>query len=550
MTKGIRPRLPERLRAIMTRTGLAFIVTLVSCSGAGDYSAVSSDEVKEALAELDKVIDRKSEIENRKDRSIDAIRERLGTADTDTAEYRILDRIYSEYYQYDIDSAVFYAKKKLAVAHRTGIGRLITDATFDLADRYALSGMYTEVLEIMAPFDIGRLESNMIPPYYHIYDTVFGGLESSSDDPVLSNEYKQEKDRYRSALLNTLSGNDISRIYVETEIMRDEGRGMEIRERLEPMLASDTLTVHQRGIIYYILARACQLCGDNGKAILYMALSARYDLETPVKEYKSLYELAVMLYEAGDIRRAYRYITRSVNDAIAANAAINIQSIYAILPVISGSYNREMARNHRQLVYCLIGVCLLSAALAIAIFFTIKGNIKRSQANAKLKEYVNLLKESNNIKESYIGRYIDMCSHYIGGLERYRSQLRKSARTGGFAEVSEKLKSNEFIDRELDNFYAQFDATFLDLFPDFVEQLNALLQPDRQIECKSKDGILTTELRVVALIRLGVTDSVKIAEFLRRSVSTIYNYRVKLRNSALSGREEFESRIMKIGMIE
>ena len=104
-----------------------------------------------------------------------------------------------------------------------------------------------------------------------------------------------------------------------------------------------------------------------------------------------------------------------------------------------------------------------------------------------------------------------MCSYYIGGLEKYRSQLRKTARTGGFAAVSESLKSTDFIEKELQEFYAQFDATFLALFPDFVEQLNGLLQPDKQIECKSKDGILTTELRVAALIRLGVTDSVKIA---------------------------------------
>ena len=138
----------------------------------------------------------------------------------------------------------------------------------------------------------------------------------------------------------------------------------------------------------------------------------------------------------------------------------------------------------------------------------------------------------------------------LGGLERYRSSLRKSAKSGGFAEVMEKLRSSDFIDRELEDFYAQFDATFLSLFPDFVEQLNTLLQPDKRIENKSKDGILTTELRVAALIRLGVDDSVKIAYFLRRSVSTIYNYRVKMRNAALSDREEFEKQIMRIGKIE
>ena len=113
--------------------------------------------------------------------------------------------------------------------------------------------------------------------------------------------------------------------------------------------------------------------------------------------------------------------------------------------------------------------------------------------------------------------------------------------------MQKELRSTDIIDKELSDFYAQFDATFLDLFPDFISQLNSLMKPDRQIE--TKDGLLTTELRVCALIRLGVTDSVKISEFLRRSVSTIYNYRVKMRNSATNGREDFENEIMKIGKL-
>ena len=167
--------------------------------------------------------------------------------------------------------------------------------------------------------------------------------------------------------------------------------------------------------------------------------------------------------------------------------------------------------------------------------------------NGRLHEYILMLQEANDIKESYLARYLDMCSDYIEGLERYRSHLRKSAKNGGFAEVMDNLKSRDFIEKELQEFYAQFDATFLDLFPDFIAQLNGLLQPDKRIEDTSKEGILSTELRVMALIRLGVNDSVKIAHFLRRSVSTIYNYRVKLRNAAMSDREEFERQIMHIG---
>ena len=140
-----------------------------------------------------------------------------------------------------------------------------------------------------------------------------------------------------------------------------------------------------------------------------------------------------------------------------------------------------------------------------------------------------------------------MCSDYIDGLDRYRSSIRKIAKEEGTAELLNALKSKAFMEEELEGFYAQFDATFLDLFPDFITQLNDLLQKDRQIQVHSRNKILSTELRVLALIRLGVTDSVRIAHFLRRSVSTIYNYRVKMKNSAKIDREDFEKELMKIG---
>ena len=520
----------------------------VSCTDSN--SILPPPNVNDALEKLDEVISRKKLIETAKDESIRQKHYRLSMTDSPEEKYEILDQLYSEFYQYDIDSAIFYARAKLGLARQLGSERIMTDAMFDLADRYSLSGMYMEVLEIMDKINPSDLDTDQRPAYFHIYSNVYEGLETTSDDISLAQEYKAEKGKYRKELCNSLGKNDISRVYVKTEIMREEGRGREIVEKLEPLMESGALTTHEKGILSYILAKAYQICGDEMQAVYYMATSARLDLETPVKEYKSLYELAGMMYKSGDIRRAYRYITRSVDDAIAANAVINIQSITSILPIISGSYNREIMKNHRLMRNSLAGISLLSIALAIAIFFTIRGNKKISQANAKLKEYVSLLQESNNIKESYIGRYLDMCSYYIGGLERYRSALRKSAKNGGFQEVNEMLKSGDFIDKELNEFYAQFDASFLNLFPDFVEQLNELLQPDKRIECKSKDGILNTELRVAALIRLGVTDSVKIAYFLRRSVSTIYNYRVKMRNSALSDREEFEKQIMHIGRFE
>ena len=176
---------------------------------------------------------------------------------------------------------------------------------------------------------------------------------------------------------------------------------------------------------------------------------------------------------------------------------------------------------------------------------TKESNQMLQQLTDQLQKNVNILQETNQVKEMYLGRYLNMCSEYIDGLEKYRTSLRKAIKDGEDAMTA--LKSKEFMEKALNDFYNQFDATFLDLFPDFISQLNELLQEDKKVSYHSKERLLTTELRVLALIRLGVDDSVKIASFLRRSVSTVYNYRVKMRNASLCDREDFENRIMDIG---
>ena len=157
------------------------------------------------------------------------------------------------------------------------------------------------------------------------------------------------------------------------------------------------------------------------------------------------------------------------------------------------------------------------------------------------------LKESNQIKDTYLGRYLSMFSEHIDSLERYRSKLRVTAKSKDFEDILQALKSDAFIDTERKVLYDEFDATFLGVFPDFVDRLNGLLREDARIGEDLPAGKLSNELRIFALIRLGVTESAKIAQFLKKSPSTIYNYRVKLRNAALCDRDDFEKKLMEIG---
>jgi hypothetical protein len=150
------------------------------------------------------------------------------------------------------------------------------------------------------------------------------------------------------------------------------------------------------------------------------------------------------------------------------------------------------------------------------------------------------------LKEEYIGRYMDQCSVYLEKMDNYRRSLGKIAATGNVEELYKNIKSSKFIEGELKEFYANFDNTFLQMFPTFVEDFNALLTNDEQISLKTGER-MNTELRIFALIRLGISDSVKIAQFLRYSVTTIYNYRTKVRNKAAGDRNLLEQEVMKIG---
>ena len=210
------------------------------------------------------------------------------------------------------------------------------------------------------------------------------------------------------------------------------------------------------------------------------------------------------------------------------------------------------SRTKHKLQYYLVLISVLSAVLVLLFVYLYKQlrrvyRIKEelSQTNAKLAR-LNEELDSNAVKVQYIARFFDLCSMYIDKMDDYRKSLKKLAQDRKFDELNRRLKSTSMLEDEQDELYKNFDAIFLNLYPSFVEDFNALLTEDERIVLKQED-LLNKELRIYALLRLGITDSVKIASFLRCSLSTVYNYRTKVRNKAAISREEFEKMVMKIG---
>lgn len=538
------------------------ILTLLFCLLACNRAELNSSDVTLALEQLDLKLAKAAEFEQFKEQRLLDIKSKAAGSSMDEELYWLYDDLYNEYNKYDLDSAACYLEKKQKVAERCGNESMILKSAIDAADKCVISGMYYEAMQITDMIDTTLLaRHSLLPKYYHVMNSLYYGLAYASDNKRLHDIYLIERSKYRDLLYDNLGDNDIAKVYVKADMLIEARLYDMAMELLKESLSDENISTHDYAVVYYMIALTSRKLGDIEQAVIYYAQSACFDISTPIREYKSLYELAEVLYEYGDYERAYRYITRSTNDAKKANARLNQETIHSLLPIISYSYNNFIERNNRLLVIMLICIGSLLILLIIVTLTVIK-NQKRIAAtertvreaysevksvNERLQRYIHQLRESNEIKEVYIGRYIDLCSDYIGRLEEYRSELRKLGKTGGMDAIQQELRSSSIIEHELVEFYSQFDATFLDLFPDFIPQLNGLLQPDKQIDIKGKDNLLTTELRICALIRLGVTDSVKIAEFLRRSVSTIYNYRVKMRNAAVSNREEFEKEIMKIG---
>ena len=291
----------------------------------------------------------------------------------------------------------------------------------------------------------------------------------------------------------------------------------------------------------YSLAHIYKEEGRSDEYEKYLALSAISDIKASVKENAALQNLAFVLYERGDITRAYHYIKQSLEDAVFCNARLRTIEISGVLPVIDAAYKQRIEEQRRQLILFLVIVSVLSAFLILSVALACKQMKKLSLARRNLKQ-------ANHIKEEYIGHFLNLCSIYMEKLDNFRRTVNRKITAGQTEELLKLTKSSQVAGMEQKEFYANFDNAFLQLYPDFVTEFNALLQPEEQIVLKPGE-LLNTELRIFAIIRLGIDDSSKIANFLHYSINTIYTYRNKVRNKAVN-RDKFEEEMMKIGSID
>ena len=525
------------------------------------FSLLRATENTDSLLKvLDEVVANHKQYSDKKEEKLLQLKSLLRITTSGEQQFVVCGQLIDEYYYYQKDSALVYVKRSIKIANQIHDNNRLISARIKLASINGSIGMYKEALEIFRDINITNYPGLKVE-YYNEYAILYGYMGFYAVTDQDRRMYNQSNKLYYDSLVAIIPRDTSLYVLAKTGVYFTDNQ----HEKAFDLLNAAYLRcndMHERAKLAYNIGTVYGNRKDTKRETLWLTISSINDLGSVTKEYVSLRILAYKLFQQGDIDRAYNYMSCALEDALFCNARLRTHEISLMMPIIDKAYQHQTRTKQQILTISTIVVSVLSLFLLIAIWRVYRQMKKLAMArkelaqvndhlsdlNERLLENNDSLTEANVIKEEYIVKYMDQCSLYIDKMDEYRRNLQKMVNSGKMEDLLLRIKSKTFIEDEVAEFYLNFDKTFVQLFPDFIEKLNKLLIPSEQIHPKAGQ-ILNLELRIYALIRLGINDSVKIAAFLRCSANTIYNYRTRNRNNAVVHRDSFEEQVMQIGVM-
>ena len=541
----------------MKRLIIIFVVML-----AGTFS-IQAQELRTLLLELDKCVEKKETYRAERYERIDSLRQQVETVQG-AQLLEVYEAMYQTYSHFQTDSALFYLDKMNQLTELQEDPQKRTWVALNMAEQLAIMGAYSDAEDKVKKLNTTDMNQEERTRYYHVCRTIYGWMaDYMSSTPSLSKELRHKTDLYRDSIIST-DTDPLSRDIVRADHLLANGKRDEAKQLIENYLPH--AEKEQKSYVHYILSEIYRQQNNSTEQMRHLALVAIEDLKRGVTEYAALPLLATKLKEQGEVERAYNYLFCSMEDANFCNAKLRTMEISEVFPIIEKSYKQKERLARQTERGLLLGVSVMTIMLVLVVLYLRSqmhklsqtrqqlsvANDQLEQANRLLGQRNDTLQESNamlqqmdRVKEEYIALFLDRCRTYLSALEKYRKSLLKLAKSNQSAELMKKLKDDTLIEEEQQKLYNEFDEAFLDLHPDFVERFNALLRPEERLTPKRHER-LNTELRIFALIRLGVTDTAQIAQFLDYSMPTIYNYRSRIRSKSIYPKEEFEEKLMEL----
>lgn len=551
----------------MKKILLSVLLSIIVFSGfASSYSTNSgfniTPKARDSLFRvLDKVIKEKQIYSDRKANHIEDLKSQANLAVSDEVRFFIYAQLFEEYKSFQMDSALVIANKRTEIAKKLGSPLFTFFSEMDIANVMIVTGMYEEALDLLESQERSKFETKeQYATLYHLYHSLYMVMADYSFFEKEKINYRKLEYQYKDSILSILPPDNVGYNLVLISKLNAEKKYEESYNQSLEIYKSNKDNSHLIGMLMHNVSDIYRDQGKTDEVEFFLTISAINDLMSGVREYMSLPELATILYNKGDIDRAYKYMKCSLEDAIKCQARLRTLQMTNMVPIINAAYEAKMKQDQQLLVGVIIVVILLVVGLIISLFSLYKKlkelaiarknlkdfNEELKLANENLNKLNSELSDSNYIKEEYIGYVFSMCSMYIDKIDRFRKKINRKIKGGQVEDLLQQTNSTSFVNDELKEFYKSFDSIFLNLYPNFVADFNSLLQDNEQLIPKDGD-LLTPEMRIYALIRLGINDSVKIASFLHYSPQTIYNYRLKIRTKTKMNKEELYEAILNLG---
>lgn len=493
----------------------------------------------EAIRRLNTTIAKAKIYQNEKIRHIDSLKTLLKSGNQPSRQWEVLIEIASQYRQMNADSSMYYAERAVdaAPAEANDLRHLRSELSLVMA--VSTAGIFPPAIQRLDSMDKLDLPDDLRTEYWKasrmLYSYMLAFVQNHGKYTDLFRQKYMECD---DSLLLLLPETDPFRQFIYSERLVNDAKWETARTKLESLLKQHPENSNIYAMSAYQLAMVNKNLGNYSEYVKYLACSAESDIKGCVKEGIALPTLAHWLYEEGDLDNAFNYINFALEEANSGNIRMRSVSIGEFMPLIDEAYRKNIdASNRKMLVYLLISTSMLLISTILSSFLV------RAIRNSRTKE--SKLAATSMKLEAYVGNFIGLCSSYATRLDQFAKLVIRKINAGQGDDLIKLITSGRHTDEENDNFYPLIDKAILDIFPDFVASINALLEPDKQIELKPGES-LCPELRIYAFVRLGVDQSTKIAQILNYSPNTVYSYRNRIRNRAID-RDNFDRNVAELG---
>ncbi len=536
------------------------LVGLLFASCGGRTTDRQTAEMVHLYHTLDSLIEIQDNIIAAKEARIQTIKEGMHSIKlTMEQEIHQNNLLYDEYLAFNFDSAYHYIKKNIDLVRNLPDADLAASGRIRMSHILAVSGLFDKAEFMLDSVPAQQLGKERLVEYYNQRAELNLYRSEMAQYSPYFREYNDSALYYRQLILQIAPHDSYDYIVNQANYACGKGDVAEAIRIFEDYLPTLSPSQRSYSIVTSTLAFFYDIANRHDRQEYYLLLSAISDMQGAILENKSLRELSMFLLKRGDNKKAYNYLQQASMDATRYGSRLRSVQVAHLSPLITQTYDMERTQTQQRTNRLLLCLTLISILLIGTIFYTLslvrkrrlaneqirRMNAQLSLRNHEMQQLNTQMKEANRIKDEYIGRFLELCSDFIQRGEDRVKYLNRLARNKKLPELYSELKSLAPITENIRQFHQNFDTAFLNIYPNFIDEVNRLMTEENRFEI-SKDSIrLTTELRVLALIRLGISDNQEIADILRSSISTIYTYRSKLKSRALS-KESFEDDIRRI----